>query len=194
MKVYIIGGFLGSGKTTLLLKIASMCSKRGLKTALVINEAGEIGVDGATVRAEGYNAVELPEGCICCTLAGTLQVALRNIVRDMDPEVIIIEPTGLALSHKVRDLVHTAMIDEDECSIIGIVDVERFPALIEKKEAFFKMQMSGSDIVLVNKIDLAKPGDIEVVESWFANEFPSKQLIRVSAKTGENLDRVFEMM
>ena len=50
MYVYILGGFLGSGKTTLLMKIASMYTKRGLKTALLVNESGEIGVDGATLR------------------------------------------------------------------------------------------------------------------------------------------------
>jgi len=53
MYVYILGGFLGSGKTTLLMKLASMYTKRGLKTALLVNESGEIGVDGATLRPRG---------------------------------------------------------------------------------------------------------------------------------------------
>ena len=57
MYVYIMGGFLGSGKTTLLMKLASMYTKRGLKTALVVNESGSVGVDGATLKAEGYDAV-----------------------------------------------------------------------------------------------------------------------------------------
>jgi len=194
MDVLIIGGFLGSGKTTLLLRLAKVYIERGRRTALVVNESGEVGVDGATIKAEGYNAVELPEGCICCTLSGTLQSALRNIKRDIDPDVIIIEPTGLALPHKVSELVHRAMIDEDSCSIIGIADVERFDALLEKKEEFYKMQMSGSDFVLINKIDVAKPGQVEHITGWFSRNFPNKKVYAVSAKTGENMDSLYDMV
>lgn len=189
-----MGGFLGSGKTTLLMKFASMYTKRGLKTALLVNESGEIGVDGATLKAEGYDSIELPDGCICCSLSGTLQTALKNIKNDIDPDIIIVEPTGLALPHKVRELVRVSMIDEEACYIIGIADVQRFAMLIEKKAQFFKMQMSHADFVLINKCDIAKPGQIDSIKAWFEEEFPGKQLLPVSAKTGENMDKVYEMM
>ena len=194
MDVYIIGGFLGSGKTTMLLNLAKVFTDRKLKTAIIVNESGEVGVDGATIKAEGYSATELPEGCICCTLVGTLQATLRNIKRDLDPDVIIIEPTGLALPHKVKQFVHTAMIDEDVCAIIGLADVERFDSLLEKKESFYKMQMSGADLVLINKIDLAKPGQVDHVRAWFSENFPDKPVQAVSAKTGENMDRLYEFI
>ncbi len=192
MDVFIIGGFLGSGKTTMLLNLAKVYTDRGLKTALIVNESGEVGVDGATIKAQGYNATELPEGCICCTLVGTLQAALREIKRDIDPDVLIIEPTGLALPHKVKTFVHNAMIDEDSCSIIGLADVERFDSLLEKKEQFYKMQMSGADLVLINKMDLAQPGQIDHIRQWFSANFPDKPLQPVSAKTGENMDKLYE--
>lgn len=192
MDVLIIGGFLGSGKTTMLLRLAKVFTDKSLKTAIIVNESGEVGVDGATIKAEGYSATELPEGCICCTLSGTLQNALRNIKRDIDPDMIIIEPTGLALPHKVKSLVHTAMIDEDNCKIIGLADVERFDMLLEKKEEFYKMQMSGADIVLINKIDIAKPGQVEHIKQWFATNYPSKPVVPVSAKTGENMDSLYD--
>lgn len=192
MDVLIIGGFLGSGKTTMLLSLAKVFTDRKLKTAIIVNESGEVGVDGATIKAEGYSATELPEGCICCTLVGTLQAALRNIKRDIDPDMLIIEPTGLALPHKVKNFVHTAMIDEDSCRIIGLADVERFDLLIEKKEEFYKMQMSAADIVLINKIDIAQPGQVEHITEWFKQNYPSKPVIPVSAKTGENMDCVYE--
>ena len=194
MDVYIIGGFLGSGKTTMLLNLAKVFTDRKLKTAIIVNESGEVGVDGATIKAEGYSATELPEGCICCTLVGTLQATLRNIKRDLDPDVIIIEPTGLALPHKVKQFVHTAMIDEDVCAIIGLADVERFDSLLEKKEPFYKMQMSGADLVLINKIDLAKPGQVDHVRAWFSENFPDKPVQAVSAKTGENMDKLYEFI
>ena len=194
MYVYILGGFLGSGKTTLLMKLASMYTKRGEKTALLVNESGEIGVDGATLKADGYDAIELPNGCICCSLSGTLQSALRNIEKDIDPDVIIVEPTGLALPHKVKELVRVSMIDADETFIIGVADVQRFDDLIRKKEEFFTMQMSHADFVLINKSDLAKEGQIEEITSWIKKKFPGKPVISISAKTEENLDKVYEMM
>ncbi|MBQ8180132.1 MAG: GTPase [Candidatus Methanomethylophilaceae archaeon] len=194
MYVYILGGFLGSGKTTLLMKLASMYTKRGLKTALLVNESGEIGVDGATLKAEGYDAIELPDGCICCSLSGTLQSALKNIARDIDPDIIIVEPTGLALPHKVKELVHYAMIDEEATYIIGVADVQRFEDLIKKKEQFFKMQMSGADFVLINKCDLATPEKIEQIKAWIHESFPEKPIQEISAKTGENMDKLYEMM
>ena len=194
MYVYILGGFLGSGKTTLLMKIASMYTKRGLKTALLVNESGEIGVDGATLRAEGYDAIELPDGCICCSLSGTLQTALQNITEDIDPDIIIIEPTGLALPNKVKDLVKNSGIETEGTYIIGITDVERFELLVSKKQEFIRRQMMGADFVLINKKDIAKPGQIEFIEEWFKNEFPEKKIMIISAKTGDNLESVYGMM
>ncbi len=194
MYVYILGGFLGSGKTTLLMKLASMYTKRGEKTALLVNESGEIGVDGATLKAQGYDAIELPNGCICCSLSGTLQSALKNIKKDIDPDIIIIEPTGLALPHKVRELVKVSMIDPDDIFIIGVADVQRFDDLVKKKEQFFKMQMSNADFILINKKDLARPGQIEEVTGWLNKEFPGKPVEAISAKTDENIDKLYEMM
>lgn len=194
MYVYILGGFLGSGKTTLLMKLASMYTKRGEKTALLVNESGEIGVDGATLKAQGYDAIELPNGCICCSLSGTLQSALKNIKKDIDPDIIIIEPTGLALPHKVKELVNVAMIDPDDIFIIGVADVQRFDDLVKKKEQFFKMQMSNADFILINKKDLARPGQIEEVTQYLNKEFPGKPVEAISAKTDENIDKLYEMM
>ena len=194
MYVYILGGFLGSGKTSLLMRFASMYIERKLRVALLLNESGEVGVDGATLKAEGYDAIELPNGCICCSLSGTLQNALQNIKRDIDPDIIIIEPTGLALPHKVKELVRTSMIEPDGSFIIGIVDVQRFDDFIKKKEEFFKRQMHGSDFILINKSDLATAQKIEEIKRWLSFEFPDKPLLSISVKTGENLDKVYEMM
>ncbi len=194
MYVYILGGFLGSGKTSLLMKLASMYSERKEKVAIIVNEAGEIGVDGATLKAQGYDAIELPSGCICCTLSGSLTNALTNIKNDIDPDIIIIEPTGLALPNKVKDIVHKSCIDEDADIIIGIADIQRFNDLIKKKEEFFTRQMTGSDFILINKSDLATPEQINDATSWLKERFPAKDIVPVSVKDGTNLDRVYEMM
>ena len=194
MQVYILGGFLGSGKTSLLMRLATMFSERKAKVAIVVNESGEIGVDGATLKAQGYDAIELPSGCICCSLSGTLQSALKNIKNDIDPDVIIIEPTGLALPHKVKELVRFSCIDEDKDVIVGICDIQRFRDLIKKKEEFFTRQMQGSDFILINKSDLAKDGEIEDATAWLNERFPEKPVIPVSVKEGTNLEKAYELI
>ena len=192
MQVYILGGFLGSGKTSLLMKLATMFSERKAKVAILVNESGEIGVDGATLKAQGYDAMELPSGCIFCSLSGTLQTALKNIKNDIDPDVIIIEPTGLALPHKVKELVRISMIEEDADVIIGICAIQRFRDLIKKKEESFTRQMQGSEFILINKADVAQPGEIEDATAWLSERFPNKPIIPVSVKDGTNLEKVYE--
>ena len=192
----VIGGFLGTGKTTLLMKIAGRCRKTGVTVAIVVNEMGEVGIDGTTIKGEGYDAVELPDGCICCTLSGTLQNALKNIDRDIHPDVIIIEPTGLALPHKVKELVRTSLIDSDRTTIVGLADTTRFDDLMEKKEEFFKRQLYAADFLLVTKTDITDESNIERISSALRTLYPEKDVIRVSAVTDEGIDetvrRIFD--
>jgi len=194
MDIYILGGFLGSGKTSLVTKLADNYSKQGKKIAIIINEAGEAGVDGDALKAQGYSAMELENGCICCTLAGTLQSALKGIVKDIKPDIILIEPTGLALPNKVKELVHFACLGEDKNMIVGIADITRFEILITRKLNFFTGQMRGASFVIINKADLAKEGEIEKAMDWYNKELPGKAVIPVSMKTGENLDIVLSLM
>ncbi|WP_255354888.1 GTP-binding protein [Candidatus Methanomethylophilus sp. 1R26] len=78
--------------------------------------------------------------------------------------------------------------------VIGIADVQRFKDLIKKREGFFVEQMKGSDFILINKSDLAGPGDMESAMAWLSERFPETEVIPVSVKTGENLGRVYELM
>ena len=150
MIIHVVGGFLGSGKTTLLIKIAERYIADGKKVTILVNEAGEIGVDGASISSNGLNAIQLQEGCICCTLSGTLQSTMRDIERELDPDVVIIEPTGLALPHKVRELIR-GTVSEDEINTIGICDAMRFDRLREKKEDFLRMQLQRSDVLWISR-------------------------------------------
>ena len=196
--VLLLTGYLGSGKTTLLNRI--LANKQGIKFAVIVNDIGEVNIDATLIEKGGIvgeqddNLVALQNGCICCTLSGTLQSALKNIKKDIDPDIIIVEPTGLALPHKVKELVEVSMIDPDEIYIIGVADVQRFEDLIKKKEDFFRMQMSKADFIMINKKDLAKPGQIEEVTAYLNKEFPGKPVFAVSAKTDENIDQLYEMM
>lgn len=194
MYVYILGGFLGSGKTSLMIDLTSMYIDRGKRVALIVNESGDIGVDGTTLKREGYDAIEMPQGCICCTLSSSLQTGVQNITRDIDPDILMIEPTGLALPHRVKEIIRTAMIDEEETIIIGVADIQRFDDLIKKKEDFFKRQMVGSDFILVNKSDTSTEERMDEVINWLRFEFRDREVIPISIKTGYNMDKVYELM
>lgn len=191
MKIYILGGFLGSGKTTLLMKMANMFINKGKKVSILVNEAGDIGVDGATINSQGYNAVELPNGCICCSMVGTLHESLMKIKNEIAPDILIIEPTGIAFSGKVKEAIEIIGYGEEFIQIIGIFDGPRFRLFVEKKKDFYKKQLMDSDILVMNKMDLT-PDDVkkEAIE-WMNREILGVDVIPVVATTGENLDKVF---
>ena len=191
MKIYILGGFLGSGKTTLLMKMADMFINKGKKVSLLVNEAGDIGVDGATINSQGYNAVELPNGCICCSMVGTMHESLMKIKSEIAPDILIIEPTGIAFPGKVREAIELIDYGEEFIQIIGIFDGPRFKLFVEKKKDFYKKQLMDSDILVMNKMDLT-PDDVkEEAIQWMNKEIPGIEVIPVVATTGENLDKVF---
>ena len=190
MIIHIVGGFLGSGKTTLLIKMAERYMDSGRKVAILVNEIGEIGVDGATISGSGLKTVELAEGCICCSLSGSLQSTMKEIDSTINPDVLIIEPTGLALPHKVVEIIRGTVV-EDHVSIIGICDAMRFETLREKKEEFLRMQLSKSEHLLINKVDVADFEKVFEVSSWLRQICPGVPIFMVSGKTGEGLDEAF---
>ena len=197
MDIHILGGFLGSGKTTLLMKLVSMYSEIGKNVAIIVNEAGSVGVDGTTIKGQGYNAVELPQGCICCTLVGALQESLVQIVNDYHPDILIIEPTGLALPNAVKESVEAIrgkFIQYDKLDVVGMLDGPRYDIFITKKKDFYVKQLSGSDIIAINKKDLTSPEKMEEITKWLNSEFPGVKVIPMCATTGEGVKEVFEVI
>ena len=89
MKIMIIGGFLGSGKTTTLLNVGKHLSEEGHKIAIIVNEIGEVGVDGVTLSKSGIVTKELTSGCTCCTLKFDMErtiEALQSFAGEITPE------------------------------------------------------------------------------------------------------------
>ena len=197
MDIHILGGFLGTGKTTLLMKLVDMFSEKGRKVAIIVNEAGSIGVDGTTIKGQGYNAVELPQGCICCTLSATLQESLVQIVKDYSPDIIIIEPTGLALPNAVKEAVEAIrgrFIQYDKLNVVGMLDGPRYDIFLAKKRDFYLKQLSGSDVIAVNKKDLVSEEKLKQITDWCGETFPGVKVIPMCAVTGEGVKEVFEVI
>ncbi len=102
MKITQIAGFLGCGKTTLLLKLSRMLlGDNERKVALVVNEIGEIPVDGKIMEESGMQVKDIGGGCICCEVASSFAKTLTQLYKSYKPDHILVEPTGVAVPHQV---------------------------------------------------------------------------------------------
>ena len=114
-----------------------------------------------------------------------------KIKSEIAPDILIIEPTGIAFPGKVREAIELIDYGEEFIQIIGIFDGPRFKLFVEKKKDFYKKQLVDSDILVMNKMDLT-PDDVkEEAIQWMNKEIPGIEVIPVVATTGENLDKVF---
>src|SRR5262245_38381277 len=154
--VHLISGFLGSGKTTLLRRLLDYCIAGGIKPAVMMNEYGEINIDGELLRGQGYSVREMTNGCICCTIGGTLGIAIQDVIA-FGPDVIFIEATGLADPVELID-----QITKEEvlpfvrlASLIAVLDPVNFDRLAEEVHSGIRQQTELADVVLINKRDLA---------------------------------------
>jgi len=161
--VDIVTGFLGSGKTTLLSHVLAHGLK-GKPVAVVMNEIGEVGIDGQVVTGLNYveKMVELSSGCICCSIDEyRFDLAIQELIETVHPHLIIIESTGLADPEPLTYRVKAAGLKLD--AVITVVDaanVERFVKETEVATA----QIEAADFLVVNKIDLVATGDVARVE------------------------------
>lgn len=166
LPVTIITGFLGSGKTTLLNHI--LTNQQGLKTAVLVNEFGEIGIDNELIVStdENNSMVELNNGCVCCTINEDLINAVHNILEREDKiDYLVVETTGLAdplpvaltfLGTELRDMTR---LD----SIVTMVDCANYSLDLFNSQAAHS-QIQYGDIIVLNKTDLVDEADVDALE------------------------------
>lgn len=148
--MHLIAGSLGSGKTTLLQRLLSGDHGR---LAVLVNEFGELGIDGELIAGTDVDMVELTGGCVCCSLAGEFEAAVREIIERVGPEAIVVETTGVAeadaLVLDVEDTLPEIRIE----TVVMLVDAEaalRFPEFGRTE----RTQIETADLILLNKTDL----------------------------------------
>ncbi len=159
--ITLVTGPLGSGKTTLLRHILAT---QPAKIAIVMNEFGEMAIDTKVIQGKNVRIAELGGGCVCCSLIGEFEAAVNEIIEKVAPEMIVVETTGLAepeaLVFNIQEALPQCRLD----GVISVIDADmlvRFPELGHTT----RLQIEGADILLLNKIDLVEPTQIEPLET-----------------------------
>ena len=151
-QLIVLSGFLGSGKTSFLKHFIEYHTQNNRFVAVIQNEIGQKGLD-ASILEDSFGVMEMDEGCVCCSLAGQLRKGIQQIHQSYNPDVIILETTGLANPfnllaelEEVKDLIRFDSIT----TVVDALNINRFM----KESHIAEEQIKAADIILVNKIDL----------------------------------------
>lgn len=185
MKMLMVAGFLGSGKTTFVINLAGKLVAEGKKVAILVNEIGEIGIDGQLMRQLDMNVWELMGGCVCCTLAASLPETLVQVRNDYHPDLVLLEPSGSAETHKVLAALSAVAIFRPENSrTVVLVDVPRLPMLREIIMPLISAQITNADFVALNKMDDASPQEMKEAEAFVRELNPHAPVFSCSGREG----------
>jgi G3E family GTPase len=190
--VSVLTGFLGAGKTTLLNYILK--EQNDYRFGVIINEVGEIGIDGKLVETQPEDMVELSNGCICCTVRKDLVKSVQKLLKRGKLDYILIETTGVADPGPVAQtflnipqLQQYARLD----SIITVADAEQLPTQLNENEVA-RAQLVLADFVLINKVDLVSPEALEALERQILSLNPHARIFRTE-QSRVNLDELLDL-
>ncbi len=150
--VDIFSGFLGAGKTTLIKKLIKE-SFKGRRVVLIENEFGEIGIDGSFLKESGIQINELNDGCICCSLVGDFRSALREVIEKYEPELILIEPSGVGkLSDVTRAVEGVAgELPIELRSFVAVADAKKVRMYMKNFGEFYDDQISHASAIVLSR-------------------------------------------
>lgn len=156
MHLAIFSGFLGSGKTTLILALAKHLAAAGHLTCIVVNEVGTVGVDQQVMNEFGLEVWEITSGCICCSLGPDLVRTLQEISERFDPEVVIVEASGVALPASiVSALAYYRGRPFSAKHLVTLVDPTRLDMVMDVMTPFAEAQISHADEIVMTRKDEA---------------------------------------
>ena len=161
-KIDIISGFLGAGKTTLIKKLIEEALK-GQKVVLIENEFGEIGIDGGFLKESGIQINEMNSGCICCSLVGDFNTALKDVLSQYEPDRIIIEPSGVGKLSDVIKAVQKVVDGENVVlnSHITVADAKRAKMYLKNFGEFYKNQVEFASAIILSRTQEVKEDKLE---------------------------------
>lgn len=174
----LILGFLGVGKTTAILDLLRQ-RPEGEVWAVLVNEFGEVGIDGALLETEGAFVREVPGGCMCCVAGLPMQIGLNQLIHKAKPDRLLIEPTGLGHPSQIIETL-TSEHYRDVLAlgpVLCLVDPRRLEDPRVRENVQFRDQVAASDILIANKTDVCSDAQIAAFDEWAAGLEPARRAI-----------------
>lgn len=171
----IITGFLGVGKTTAISYLLRHKPEHEVWSVLV-NEFGEIGIDGSMLQGANAHVREVPGGCICCVAGLPMKIALNMLIATTKPDRVLIEPTGLGHPAEIIQTLTGEYYDEvlDLRATLTLVDPRKLSDSRYSENANFQDQLAVADVVVANKMDLVEAVDERSFELLLQSFQPPK--------------------
>jgi putative photosynthetic complex assembly protein 2 len=156
--VQVVAGFLGAGKTTYMRRLLAGPAQPG-KTVVLVNDFAAVGVDGALLSGQGADVVELPNGCICCSLKTDLTKQLQDVVGKFTPDRVLIEPSGVADLASLLRVLNGPSLSAlvTGIDVTTVLDAGAFLGDFGRMEGHLQAQIIPAQTVIVNKADLVSP-------------------------------------
>lgn len=178
MLVDIVNGFLGSGKTTFIRHMVGQLVPLE-RIVILVNEFGEVGIDGALLAQDGPGVVELTSGCICCSLAPDLGRQLLGIATGINPDRVIIEPTGVATIQGLLSVVGSLKLEKyiEAVKVILLIDAAEFKDFQSDYPAFVEAQISLAHTVIINKCDLVSEAAVREIRRTISTINPQATVL-----------------
>jgi G3E family GTPase len=183
--VNLFTGFLGVGKTTALRHLIAH-QPADEKWALIVNEFGEIGIDGAVLSGGDVPVAEIAGGCLCCVAGPQMTATVANLLRRAKPDRLLIEASGLAHAAGVIDEFRQEPLCEalEIGAVLTLVDPRQFIDPTYMRQPLYRDQVTLADVLVANKVDLADIPTMEAFRRQTEALFPPKALV-VEVRDGE---------
>lgn len=177
-KVHLFSGFLGTGKTTAICSLIAQ-SPEHEQWLIIVNEFGEIGIDGAVLADNGIPVAEISGGCLCCTAGGQMGDTVKQMLQQTQPDRILIEASGLAHAAGVIDELKAPEFEADLeiGAVFTVVDPRQFMDPNYANHPLYRDQIGVCDVLLASKIDLCDAETLNEFCTQAAKLFPPKALI-----------------
>ena len=176
-KIDIFSGFLGAGKTTHIKKLIAE-AYAGEKLVLIENEFGEINIDGGFLKESGIEISEMSAGCICCSLVGDFNKALREVVEQFHPDRILIEPSGVG---KLSDVIRAVQgVQSDELVLNGfttVVDANKCKMYMKNFGEFFNNQVENASAIILSRTEGIRPEKLDTAVALLREKNPTATIV-----------------
>jgi len=197
--VNLITGTLGSGKTTLLTQILKQ--KPANETwAILVNEFGAIGIDGSILQGQNssnngsVHIKQIPGGCICCTAQHELKEAIEQIIKQVQPDRLLIEPTGLGEPDTLVDLLQSDIFHPrfDVQTTFAVIDCTSLTVKEVSQYLILQNVFNMADVIVLNKQDIADPQNLTQLYDYANSLFPTKTAIITTEQSKIDVNLIYK--